>query len=774
MVYHGNRKYRHLITGIAAILLTTAYSCSPAKYVPEDEYLLQKNKIELSEKSVPRNDINRYILQRPNKKLLGIRFYLFLYNMSNINKQGWPHKWLRDIGEEPVIYNREQIDGSVERISQFLENKGYYHAEVSDSVRSAGRNVKVSYLIEPNKPNIIRSLNYIIEDTAVYKIILADTINSLLYKGMVFDKDLLQDERERIEILLREQGYYRFTKDYVLYTAAIEEGVDSTDLTLSVRNYGEIDGQPVFHPKYIIGDVYIYPDATISASESLQPKVLHDTTEYNSQYFISRGRSRLNPAAITNASYLVPGEYYKLSNVDRTYRNLSELGIIRYTNINFLEQDTTISAGSSTKLIDCHIELTQKDPQAYQIELAGTNSGGDLGIRGNLLYQNFNLFRGAEIFNIRFTGAIEALSSSSTGLKSMEEIGVESGIVIPKFLSPFRLEGFVKKYSPRTSISASYNYQARPDYTRSIANSSFSYNWRSASNITHTLWPFEINYVQIYENRSTPEFIDSIQNTLIGYSFKDHLVNSARYSFELNNQAIGQSRDFIYLRYNLESAGNIVNTVSSAIKGNQENAPRLIFDVPYFQYLRSDIDMRYYNVFTARNMLVYRLFMGAGYAYGNSGTLPYEKKYFSGGPNSIRAWSSRDLGPGSFSEPDSLRLFAFPNSTGDIKLELNLEYRFKVVWKMEGALFADMGNIWDIGSEEGKPGADFRWNRFLSEMAVGTGFGIRFDFSFFLLRFDFGLKLHDPALPEESRWLPVFSDFSLDDLSLKFGIGYPF
>jgi outer membrane protein assembly factor BamA len=217
-----------------------------------------------------------------------------------------------------------------------------------------------------------------------------------------------------------------------------------------------------------------------------------------------------------------------------------------------------------------------------------------------------------------------------------------------------------------------------------------------------------------------------------------------------------------------------VNSAIKGNKGNPEGSPRQLFDVPYFQYIRSDIDLRYYNVHTAKNMIVYRLYLGMGYAFGNSEALPYEKKFFSGGPNSIRAWSSRDLGPGSYSEPDSLQIFSFPNKTGDIKLEFNLEYRFRVVWKMESALFADVGNIWNLRVEQGMPGAEFRLNRLLSEMAVGTGFGIRFDFSFFLLRFDFGLKVHDPSLPVSERWLPVFSKFSLDDLSLKFGIGYPF
>ena len=266
-----------------------------------------------------------------------------------------------------------------------------------------------------------------------------------------------------------------------------------------------------------------------------------------------------------------------------------------------------------------------------------------------------------------------------------------------------------------------------------------------------------------------------MQSTPIGYSFEDHLVNTAHYGLELNSQLISQSRDFTFLRFNLESAGNLVNVFHSALNREVDQYPRQLFNVPYFQYLRGDIDLRYYNVINTVNKVVYRLYVGVGYPYGNSGALPYEKKFFSGGPNSIRAWSSRDLGPGSYAEPDSvLSVYKFPNKTGDIKLEANLEYRFKVVWKMESALFIDMGNVWAIREETDKPGAVFRMNKFYKEIAIGTGIGIRFDFSFFLLRFDFGLKIRDPALPENKRWIPVYKEFSLDDLHLKFGIGYPF
>jgi hypothetical protein len=452
---------------------------------------------------------------------------------------------------------------------------------------------------------------------------------------------------------------------------------------------------------------------------------------------------------------------------------MSQLGPVRYTNISFWESDSLGADKPHERILNSRVELTRKKVQSYQTEIAGTNSDGDLGIRGNLSYQNLNLLRGAEVFNVRFTGAVEALKKRSVNqYSSMREIGVDGSMVFPKFFSPLRLVGFVSRYNPKTSISATFNYQSRPEYTRSIANGSYSYKWDATPYLTHTLWPIELNYVQIYENRSDPSFLDSIKTTPLGYSFEDHLVNVARYGFELNNQRIGKSRDFGFMRFNIESAGNLLNTFMKVAGRDQSDGKYQLFNVPYFQYMRGDIDLRYYNIIDKQNRIAYRLYMGLGYPYGNSTTLPFEKKFFSGGPNSIRAWSTRDLGPGS--DTTSNTFFNFPNKNGDIKLEANLEYRFKVIWKMEAAIFVDAGNIWALRPEADKPGADFAWDRFYKEIAIGTGLGARFDFSFFLLRVDFGLKVRDPAMPENDRWLAVFKDFSFSDLHWNFGIGYPF
>lgn len=277
--------------------------------------------------------------------------------------------------------------------------------------------------------------------------------------------------------------------------------------------------------------------------------------------------------------------------------------------------------------------------------------------------------------------------------------------------------------------------------------------------------------MRIYESLSDQDFLDSIRTTPLFYSFENHVVNVARYAIELNNQAIGKSRNFIFTRLNIESAGNLLHFVNRKLNPQEPGHLYTLFNVPYFQYMLGDVDLRYYNVIDKQNRFVYRIFLGAGYPYGNSTTLPYEKKYFSGGPNSIRAWRTRDLGPGSDTTRSTLKYF--PNKNGDIKIEANVEYRFKLIWKVEAALFLDAGNVWAFKDDE-KPRAVFEWNRFYKEIAIGTGFGARFDFSFFLLRLDFGLKLRDPSLEDDKRWIPVFRDFSLGDLHVNIGIGYPF
>jgi outer membrane protein assembly factor BamA len=762
---------------LSMAILCLLPSCSPGRRIPQDSYLLKKNQIEVRQNGISSEELNKYILQKPNKKVLGVRFHLWLYNMANPEKTKGLPGWLKKIGEEPVIYDPEFTKKSNGQLKQYLENKGYHFAEIDDTTTYKRENAYVTYSVIPNEPYRIASILYIIEDTAIALPILADTVRSLIQKGEILDKSVLQEERQRIETFMKNNGYYRFSKEYIYYEARVIPSTLNIDLTMIIKDFVEGEQDPKTklrpHRRYRLNHIYVNPDYSPLDMTGPAPSGF-DTTFYEGIRFLHQAHPKIKFNVITDKNRLQEGNYYNLNDVDNTYRNLSSLGLFRFVNINFKDADT-IPVYGIDRYLDCSIELARRRVQSYQAELVGTNSSGDLGARGNILYQNWNLFRGAEVLNLRLTGAIEALSNrTKEKYTAMHEIGGEVKLSFPKFLAPLKMEKFVSRYTPKTAVTAGYNYQNRPDYTRSIANLSFSYYIQGKKYFTHQFWPIELNYIKIYENRSNKAYLDSIRNTYSGYSFEDHMIAVIRYSLEFNSQKLGKRSDYIFTRVNLESAGNILNTLYNWAGADTVEGQYQLLGVPYFQYIRGDMDFRYYNVIDPVNKLVYRLFIGAGYPLGNSMALPFEKKYFSGGPNSIRAWSTRDLGPGSYIRPESDSIFTYPNQVADIKLEANFEYRFRMFWKLEGAFFIDAGNIWAIRPEDDREGALFEWNRFYKEIAIGTGLGIRLDFNFFLIRGDFGLKLRDPVLPEGKRFIPTNRGFEKSDLKFQFGIGYPF
>lgn len=766
--------------GLAIVVLGNIISCSPTKYVPEGKSLLVKNEVQIdSRKKIDLNTLQGYEKQQPNKTILGVKFHLGLYNLSNINKKGWPNNWLRKIGEEPVIYDKFETQATKEQFIKYLESKGYYHADVTDSVKIKKRKARVLYEIKLNKPYLINKISYFFEDNSLRPLIMEDTVNSLIHSGQIFDKERLQRERLRIENYLRNKGYYKFSKEYIYFDAVKLPDVNKIDLTLGIKEFmegtQENPGKPMEHRQYKIHHVYINPNfsSALLFSDTTSESLKLDTLVYDNLDFLHSGKLRIKPSVISQSNYILPGELYKLDNINKSYLHLSSLGIYKLVNIDFNEPKQEKSDSLGFYPLDCNIELTRRKVQSFQFETLGTNSSGDLGIRENFSYYNWNLFRGAEIFQIKFTGAIEGIRNPKTNvLSNMHEFGVQTNIQFPKFLLPIRSKGFVKKFNPKTTVALVYNYQNRPEYIRTIANGSFGYQWKGNSYVTHSFVPLELNYVKLpsIDSAYYASYIEP--NNYLKSSYINHLVNAMRYGFEYTNQDIEKKRDFVYLKVTLESAGNLLyaySKLTDRIKTGTDSSYHYL-GVPFFQYFKTDIDYRHYNVIDQGSKLVSRIFIGVGYPYGNSISLPFEKKYFAGGPNSIRAWSTRSLGPGSY-QGDTV---GYPNSMADMKLEGNLEYRFHLIWKLEGALFVDAGNIWSVRKEPSRPGAEFKWNKFYKDIAVGSGFGTRFDFSYLLIRFDFGIKLRDPAIQGKNKWIIANRPFRLSDFTVQFGLGYPF
>ncbi|MFO7655685.1 MAG: BamA/TamA family outer membrane protein [Bacteroidales bacterium] len=746
------------------------FSCSPSKYVTDGSYLLKKNVIETEEKDVSKSGMKNYILQKPNKRILGVRLNLFYYNLSNLNKKGWPHGWLRRIGEEPVVFDPDLTSRTKQQLKTYLQNKGYFFAEVNDSIKIRGNNATVVYKVISNEPYRVRNIRYLFEDTSIVSFILGDTVNSLLIKGMLFDKEVLQKERIRIEELMKRNGFYKFSKEYIYFDAEAIKNELLVDLTLGIKENleGRLDRITMVRPhyRYIIDDLAFHPDFNTLNHLSNADDTAGDTLDYENTRFIFIGRHNIRPQVIYNHTYILPGKMFDIRNTDRSYRNLSSLGLFKFININFIEPKELIPDSSGFIPLGCSIELTQKKTQSYQHEIVGTNSNGDLGVRYNLLYQNLNFFRGAETFNFKMTAAFEALKYAGlTNLSNTLELGTELRLEIPKFFLPLKSTEFVKRYSPKTLFSLAINHRIEKQYVRTYANASFGYTWRGNRYLRHSIFPFELNFVQVDEVRSKA-FLEEIDSTYLEYSFTDHLVSVSRYTLEYNTQEIGREKDFVYLKINLESAGNSLYALNEVTKSRKEEDGYQLFNVRFSQYVKTDLEFKYFWLYNARNTVVFRGFAGIGYPFGNSAAMPFEKKYFAGGPNSVRAWNAYSLGPNSSQ---------WYENTGDIKLEFNFEYRFKLFWKLEGALFADAGNIWDIHFQETRLDAVFRFDRFYNDIAIGTGFGTRFDFGIFLLRFDFAMKTRDPFSPQGDKFVifqrkPVIRD----DFNIQFGIGYPF
>ncbi len=759
------------------ILLLFSYSCRTTKYVPENEYLLNKYELKGDVRQINKDELSIYVKQKPNKRVVWLKFHLGVYSLSKIGKENWINRMFRTIGEEPVIYDKFQTEKTVSQLELYMISKGYYNAEVTDSVEIVGRNgkkVDVTYYIRKNEPYLLRKINYSFEDTSLRTTVLKDTSNSTIHSGDLFNVDVLSSERERIEILLKNQGYFYFSKEFVYYEADTSVADHKVDLTLIVKKYRIYNEDGTYtelpHPRLRIRNVYINtnynPREVLAKNESYLSSL--DTLALDSIYIIFPGRENIHPSVVMQSNYVLPGDLYNLTNYERSYRNLTSLKIFRLVSIDF-SQVGKIEADHTGEL-DCNIMLTPQTLQSYTVELEGTNSSGNIGAAGNLIYQHRNLFRGAENFDLRIKGALETLKENySSNLGNMIEFGAELRYSIPKFLLPFKTDQFIKKYNPRTSFSMAYNYQRRPEYTRTLANVSFGYNWKGNRYLTHIVNPIELNLVKI--PYKSPEFMDWLEGKYVYYSYQQHLVTLTSYSLIFNNQNIQKNRDFIYVRINVEQAGNLLYTIYR-LGGIQADKPEYkLFNNVYSQYVRGDFDVRFYNIFDEKTSLVYRFFAGAGLPFENSAALPFEKKYFAGGANGIRAWQVRNLGPGSYSEVQNTQ---YPNQTADIKLEGNVEYRFKLFWLINGALFVDAGNIWAITKNDERPGALFKLDQFYRDIAVGTGFGTRFDFSFFIFRLDLGMKLRDPARKEGDKWIIGNQKLGRSDFTLNIGIGYPF
>ncbi len=777
------RRYRFFSVGnlilFSGILFLSA--CNSTRFVPEGKYLLNKITVKVDDKNIKREELKTHIRQKENLRILGIiKFHLGVYNLSSASKE---NDWLKRIGEAPVLYDEFQTQRSKEQLQIYLKNKGYYTAVVRDSLlkNESKRKLNLVFDIQARQPYRIRNYSYSIKDMNLSSLILKDSVSQLLKRNDIFDLDVLNAERSRIVKFLKDRGYYKFQEEYISFQADTNLYSHQVDLTVNVddaslRNEAN---ETVPHQKYKIRNYEINPSSTSPTLSENTTETIMDSLVNNDYTIIYSGKLKYKPSLFYNLNRMKDSTYFSLSNAEKTYRALSRLKQFKVINIGFSETGTF--ADDTIPQLDCKMQLTPFPRQNFSVDVEGTNSSGNLGVAGTLNLQHRNVFGGAEVFDIQLRGARErqqALINNSSLDFNTQELGIETSLTIPKFLSFIEWKHMFGFQIPETKLTLGYNYQNRPDYTRTITNLKFGYNWKTSAFHSHTLNLVDLNYVNLYKFNQA--FINSIEDLYIKSSFTDHLIFASNYSWMYNTQNVNKREDYKYYKVNLESAGNLLSLYSRLINKSQTEEKDTItnkvssyykiLNTRFAQYLKGDFEYRYGHFINKFSSVVGRGFFGIGVPFGNFDALPFEKKYFTGGANGIRAWQVRSLGPGAY-KADTL---VYPNQSSDIKLEANLEYRFKLIWLMEGALFLDAGNIWAINYKDNRQGAVFKLDSFYKQIAVGTGFGLRFDFTYFLFRLDLGMKLRDPSLDAGERFIPGNYPISSDHFNLSFAIGYPF
>ncbi|WP_285822839.1 BamA/TamA family outer membrane protein [Duncaniella freteri] len=765
--------------GIAVSLLLEG--CSAVRHVPEGRYLLDKVNISVEgDKDIPSADLYNYLRQTPNHKVLGFwKLQLGTYNLSGNDSTKWYNRWVRRMGQPPVIYEQALTDTSARQLHLAMINRGYLnaHVEVDTTIRTEKRRIDVRYNIFTGEPHVIRSVTYDIPDSAVASVIMADSTKFTVKTGDKFDRDNLDSERTLITRRLRNRGYYAFNKDYITYYADTAANSRSVDLTMAVRPPRRPNGadtaadSAAIHTLYRIGKVYFITDSDGDRSNL-------DTVSYKGVDIVY-GRDRyLKPGALEEKCFLIPGQLYSPHNVDRTYESIARLGILKSINIELVPE---ASLDNGDRLLDAYIRLSRNKKQSITLDIEGTNSEGDLGFGVGATYQHRNLAKGSQLFTGRLRMNYESLSGSFNGLINdrYTEYAGEVGITFPRFEFPFAPLSMRQRFNVSSEFALSFNYQERPEYTRIISGAAWRYKWVNRTNTRrHEFDLIDINYV--YLPARTNGFLDAIapDNPLLRYSYEDHFIMSMGYRYYHTNKriasAVGRARGIqpiVYtIRASAETAGNLLYLGSKAFGKRSESGVYEVFNTQFSQYIKGEVDYAITRNFDHRHSLAFHIGGGIGYPYGNSRVLPFEKRFYAGGANGVRGWGVRTLGPGRYNSHNSVSYFI--NQCGDIRLDMSLEYRAKLFWVLEGGAFIDAGNIWTIHNYENQPGGMFHFNTFWKEIAWAYGLGLRMDFNYFLLRLDLGVKAYNPAQGQE-RW-PLFHFDWHRDTAVHFSVGYPF
>ncbi|MBK7172921.1 MAG: BamA/TamA family outer membrane protein [Bacteroidales bacterium] len=784
-------KNKYFIFFIILLLAALITSCNSSKKVQRrGGYLLVRNSVKIDNPAILADEVEGFIHQKATPGRLSLlRPGVWIYEKSQLGKQTRFKQQIREkYGTAPVILDTNLASLSEHNIKLYLVNKGYHHPIISHDFRIHRANASATYRIISGLPYIIDQVLIDIKDSLLSATLNADMSSSLIKKGMVYDTYLLDAERDRIIENLRNQGYYDFSKADFIYKVDTSQNILKAKVTLSVRNLeskrvyandSSVKGQI---PRYYIRDIYIVPDVeqTISG-EGVTDTVIYHYHNANMQagedqlfYFIQGEKPRLKPIAVASVIAMRTGQLYSQEKVTQTYKRMIGMPIFRSANLSFSLSDDSILSDPSKKWLDCNIKLTRNPVNLLSVGTEGTTSGGSLGMGFNTLYQNRNIFRRAETFRLKVHLGAELQgnlpqsgSDQKLWLFNTLEAGFETGIDLPRLLLPAKLIVTDRNFLARTSFTAGYGFESRPDYSRNITTFSASYHWSSSQKIKHIFTPLELNYVGIQKDSAFQAYLNSLTDPQFIGQYNDHLLTMIRYSLIFSNLATKNEKYPFFLRINAETSGNGLNALDQLTnRPVSEGGYYERFGVRYAQYVRADADFRKFWKTESGRTFAVRFMAGTGIPYGNSVGIPFEKSFWLGGANDMRGWKLRTLGPGAYTN-DSVRY----DRTGDIMLFSSFEYRLPVYSFLNAGIFMDMGNIWLRQDNPDFPGGTFRFSNVANQLAMNTGLGLRFDFSFFIFRLDWAFRIKNPEY--ENQWFHQ-NDFRLKKAVWNFGIGYPF
>lgn len=717
-----------------------SFSCSTTRVLGDGQFRLADNKVVVdNDRKFNTKEIESYIKQKPNSYIIfGWNPFLNIYNWSGKNADKGINKFLRKIGTAPVVYQPSQVEASVENINRHLEYLGYYGSDVRSEVRVNGKRVTVTYSVTLGRRYRIGNVSFAVPDGEFKDDFYADTAAVSIRPGDFLSEDALEKETERAASMFRRKGYFGFTKNYFSFEADTLARRDTADLLMTVKEYTRNQTAEYARPhrKYFFGDVSISYDNDL----------------------------KFNDRVLKNICTIRPGAMYDEREVNTTYSRLSALRLFSGVNVALNPRDSGI--------VDCDISLTKSRMQGFKVNLEGsTNSTGLIGISPQVSYYHKNIFHGGQWLNLGFLGNFQ-FKYDDRSVKS-NEFGVSAGLSFPEFLGlPNSI--FHGPSLPRTEINASYNYQNRPEYTRNMISTSYGYSGSLRNGkFFYQFYPIQAKIVRL--TNLDPNFYTTLSgNPFMRDAYQNHFdVGSGLVAYYTTSTALVPKETYEYARLQLDASGNVLSLFNKAMKSD-EYGSRLIWNTPYSQYIRTELTLGKTFVFgkNGGQALAIRLLGGVGYAYGNSSTIPFEKQFYSGGANSMRGWQARSLGPGN-SKADTT--FVIPSQTGDVKLEANLEYRFPMFWKLCGAVFTDVGNIWTQKETDGDDGSHthFDLKNLAASLAADWGIGLRVDLNFLILRLDMGMKVYDPSL-DTARWRSPSQWLKKDGYTLHFGVGYPF